>query len=315
MTEHVTNAPPLPDLTGRHAIVTGASSGLGLVCARELAGAGAEVTLAVRDPGRGGQALEIIREAHPGARLSVELLDLADQASVHAFATRWRAGHPDGWDLLVNNAGVMAIPRLETADGFETQLATNHLGHFALTGLLLDAARPRARVVSVASGAHWFGRLDRADLMGGRRYQPWSAYAQSKLANLLFTAELQRRLAKADWTVLAMAAHPGYAATNLQSTAPKLRGARWEERAMGAANRVLAQSADMGAQPLLAAATAPGLAGDSYLGPGGLLEMRGRPRLVRRSSTARDQDSAAWLWAESARLTGVAYPLADWARR
>lgn len=306
---------PLPDLTGRRAIVTGASSGLGLVTVRDLAGAGAEVTLAVRDAGRGDRAAEEILRRHPGARLSVAVLDLAEQASVRAFAAAWRDQHPDGWDLLVNNAGVMAIPRMETADGFETQLATNHLGHFALTGLVLDAARPQARVVSVASGAHWFGRLDRQDLMGRRRYQPWTAYAQSKLANLLFTAELQRRLAAAEWSILATVAHPGYAATNLQSASPRLRGARWEERAMAAANRVLAQSADMGAQPVLAAATVPGLAGDTYVGPGGLLEMRGRPRVVRRSSAARDPEAAAWLWEESVRLTGVDYPFGDWPPR
>jgi NAD(P)-dependent dehydrogenase (short-subunit alcohol dehydrogenase family) len=309
------DSPSLPDLTGRDAIVTGASSGLGLVTARDLAGAGADVTLAVRDSGRGERAVEEILRCHPDARLSVAVLDLAEQASVRAFADAWRGQHPGGWDLLVNNAGVMAIPRLETADGFETQLATNHLGHFALTGLLLDAARPQARVVSVASGAHWFGRLDRQDLMGRRRYQPWTAYAQSKLANLLFTAELQRRLAAAEWSVLAMVAHPGYASTNLQSVSPRLRGARWEERVMAAANRVVAQSADMGAQPVLAAATAPGLAGDTYVGPGGLLEMRGRPRVVRRSSAARDPEAAAWLWEESVRLTGVDYPFGEWLRR
>jgi NAD(P)-dependent dehydrogenase (short-subunit alcohol dehydrogenase family) len=306
---------PLPDLTGRTAIVTGASSGLGLAVARDLAGAGAEVTLAVRSAERGDAAARGILAQHPGARLSVGLVDLAQLASVRAFARSWPADHPDGWDILVNNAGIMAIPRQETVDGFEAQLATNHLGHFALTGLLLDRARPAARVVSVASGAHWFGRLDRDDLMGERRYQPWLAYSQSKLANLLFTSELQRRLTSAGWSVQAVAAHPGYAATNLQSVAPRLRGATWEERVMDVANRVIAQSAEAGALPLLAAAAAPGVSGDDYVGPGGLLVMRGRPRLVRRSAAARDPEAAAWLWDESVRLTGVDYPFGEWTAR
>ena len=186
----------LPDLSGRTALVTGANSGLGFHTARALAAHGADVTLAVRNVDKGSQARDLIRAATPDARVSVEALDLASLASIRAFADQWSAAHPDGLDLLINNAGVMATPRRTTPDGFELQFGTNHLGHFALTGLLLPAlvARPRSRVVTVSSGAHRFGRMDFDDLMGHRRYLRWRAYGQSKLANLLFTAELQRRL-------------------------------------------------------------------------------------------------------------------------
>jgi NAD(P)-dependent dehydrogenase (short-subunit alcohol dehydrogenase family) len=222
----------LLDLAGRRVVVTGANSGLGFETARALAQHGAEVTLAVRSVAKGEDAAERIRSVAPSAALAVAELDLADLASVRAFVKRWTEDHPDGLHLLVNNAGVMAIPRRETADGFEMQLGTNHLGHFALTGLLLDslAAVPGARVVTVSSAAHRFGRMDFGDLMGVRRYNAWLAYGQSKLANLLFTSELQRRLERAGLPVTALAAHPGYAATNLQGVAPSMRGSSLEER-------------------------------------------------------------------------------------
>ena len=304
-------ADDLPDLTGRTAVVTGANSGIGFHAARELAAHGASVTLAVRDHARGDAAVAAILAQHPGSDVSRGDLDLADLASVRAFAADWSAAHPEGLDLLVNNAGVMAIPRRLTADGFEMQFGTNHLGHFALTGLLLPAlvARPRSRVVTVSSGAHRFGRMDFDDLMGERRYHPWRAYGQSKLANLLFTSELQRRLDASGVPVLAVAAHPGYAATNLQSVGPSMSGRGWLLQPMEAANRVLAQSAEMGALPTLFAATAPGLPGGSYVGPDGFLEQRGHPRLVGRSAAARDRVSARRLWDVSQALTGVAYPL------
>lgn len=301
----------IPDLSGRTAIVTGANSGIGLPTALELAAHGASVTLAVRDPNRGEAARADILRRVPAADVSVGLLDLASLASVRSFAADWSTDHPEGLDLLVNNAGVMAIPRRLSADGYEMQFATNHLGHFALTGLLLPAlvARPRSRVVTVSSGVHWMGRMSFDDLMGERRYQPWRAYAQSKLANLLFTTELQRRLSLNALTTIALAAHPGYSNTNLQAAGPRMSGRSWMLGPMDVANRFLAQSAEMGALPTLFAATAPGLPGDTYVGPDGFMEQRGHPRIVGRAKAARDSASARRLWAESERLTGVTYPL------
>jgi NAD(P)-dependent dehydrogenase (short-subunit alcohol dehydrogenase family) len=304
-------ASDMPDLTGRNAIVTGANSGIGFHAARELAAHGAAVTLAVRNPDKGRQALAWILADSPGATASVESLDLADLGSIREFADRWSHAHDEGLDLLINNAGVMAIPRRTTADGFEMQFGTNHLGHFALTGLLLPAlvARPRSRVVTVSSGAHRFGRMDFDDLMGERRYHAWRAYGQSKLSNLLFTAELQRRLDANAVPTLALAAHPGYAATNLQAVGPQMSGRGWLARPMELANRVLAQPAEMGALPTLFAATVPGLPGNSYVGPDGFMEQRGHPRLVDRSNAAKSGPDAERLWAVSEDLTGVRYPL------
>ena len=297
----------IPDLTGRTAIVTGANSGIGFHTARALAQHGAEVTLAVRSLDRGEEAATRIRAVAPTAAVQVRPLDLASLASVEAFADAWVTEHPDGLDLLVNNAGVMAIPRRLTPDGFEMQFGTNHLGHFALTGRLLGSltARPGARVVSVSSGAHRFGRMDFADLMGEQHYSPWRAYGQSKLANLLFIGELQRRLERDRVPVKAMAAHPGFADTNLQQAGPAMRGSTRGARLMALSNRLLAQPADMGALPTLFAATFPGLPGDAYAGPGGLLEQRGYPRLVDRSKAARSLPDAERLWSVSEELTGV----------
>ena len=304
-------AADMPDLTGRTAIVTGANSGIGLVTARELAAHGAAVTLAVRDDGRGQAAAAMIRATSPGATVEVAQLDLADQASVHAFARKWSVDHPDGLDLLINNAGVMAIPRRLTVDGFEMQLATNHLGHFALTGLLLPAlvARPRSRVVTVSSGAHRMGRVNLDDLMGERGYGAWRAYGQSKLANLLFTSELQHRLDLNAVPSIAVAAHPGYTATNLQSVGLTMRGREWLNGPVGWLNGIVGQTPEMGALPTLFAATFPSLPGDSYVGPDGRGEMRGHPVLVERSAAARDPRTAEQLWIASEELTGVHYPL------
>jgi NAD(P)-dependent dehydrogenase (short-subunit alcohol dehydrogenase family) len=304
-------AADLPDLTGRTAVVTGANSGIGLQAAQALAAHGASVTLAVRDAGKGEQARSAILSSDPDADVSVEPLDLADLASVRAFAERWSAANPGGLDLLVNNAGVMAIPRRETADGFEMQFGTNHLGHFALTGLLLPAlvARPRSRVVTVSSGAHRFGRMNFDDLMGTRHYQPWRAYGQSKLSNLLFTAELQRRLDLNAVPTLALAAHPGTAATNLQAAGPRMSGREWLVGPTEFVTRALGQTAAMGALPTLFAATVPGLPGNSYVGPDGFLEQRGHPRLVGRSRAAMSGPDAERLWRVSEDLTGVRYPL------
>lgn len=301
-------AEDIPDLTGRTAVVTGANSGIGLVTAEELARHGAAVTLAVRDPDRGRSAADQIRSRAPESSVEVSICDLADLDSVRAFADSWRSGHPDGLDLLINNAGIMAIPRRESADGFEMQLATNHLGHFALTGLLFDVLRSDARVVTVSSQAHRMGRMDFDDMMGRERYSPWRAYGQSKLANLLFAGELQRRISERGLPQISVAAHPGYAATNLQAVGPTMSGSRLQGALVSFATRVLAQSPQMGALPTLYAATGTGVVGGDYVGPGGFAEQRGHPKVVGMSAAARDLPAAARLWEISEDLTDVRYP-------
>jgi NAD(P)-dependent dehydrogenase (short-subunit alcohol dehydrogenase family) len=286
-------AADLGDLGGRTAVVTGANSGIGLVSARELARVGAHVVLAVRDEVRGQTAAASITGS-----AEVRRLDLADLASVRAFAEAW-----DGdLDVLINNAGVMAIPERRTVEGFEMQFATNHLGHFALTNLLLPYIT--GRVVTVSSSAHRMGRIVIEDLHWERRcYRPWAAYGQSKLANLLFTLELQRRLTAAGSSVRSYAAHPGYAATNLQSHT----GNPISSLMMTVANRVVAQSDAQGALPTLFAATQD-LPGGSYVGPHGFRETRGHPTLVGRSAAATDLDTAAALWTASEELTATTFP-------
>jgi NAD(P)-dependent dehydrogenase (short-subunit alcohol dehydrogenase family) len=288
-------AATLPRLDGRTIVVSGATSGLGRVAARELGRAGAHVVLAVRDTAAG----ERVAAAMPGST-EVRPLDLADLSSVRAFAQAWRGA----LDVLVNNAGVMAVPERRTKDGFELQIGTNHLGPFALTNLLLPHIGDR--VVTVASGAHRMGRIRFDDLNWERgRYLRWPAYGQSKLANLLFTLELQRRLTAAGSGVRAVAAHPGWAATNLQRrTENALQNA-----AMAVANRVWAQSDEMGALPTLYAATQD-VPGGAYVGPDGFAEQRGYPRLVGRSAAASDAAAARRLWELSEELTGVSFPLA-----
>ncbi|HYP48648.1 MAG TPA: oxidoreductase [Thermoleophilaceae bacterium] len=298
-------ASDMPDLSGRRAVVTGANSGLGLVTARELARRGAAVVLACRNVAKGEAALAEVRAAAPGAELELASLDLGDLASVRSFAEWHSAAHPDGLDILVNNAGVMAPPRGTTADGFERQLGTNHLGHFALTGMLLEGllARNGARVVTVSSSAHKMGRMHFDDLQGERGYSRWGRYGQSKLANLLFCLELDRRARAARTSLISVAAHPGYAATNLQLAGPPAH----EALVMRLSNAVVAQSAEMGALPSLYAATAPGLAGGSYVGPDGIAEARGHPKLVKPNGRARDAEAARRLWEVSEELTGVRF--------
>ena len=304
----------IPDQSGRLALVTGANSGLGLATSRELARAGARVVMACRDPDRGADALAAVLSAVPGASVELASLDLASLASVSELAGRMLAEHPS-IDLLINNAGVMATPRRLTEDGFELQLGTNHLGHFALTGRLLPALLrgEGTRVVTVSSGAHRGGRINFDDLVGERRYFRWAAYGQSKLANLLFAYELERR-AEADGAPLAsMAAHPGYAATDLQSSGPGIGGglfAAANTAAMAVANRLIAQSADDGALPSLYAATFPGLPGGSFVGPDGPFEARGAPRVVGSSPASKDASTAKRLWEVSEELTGVSFDFA-----
>jgi NAD(P)-dependent dehydrogenase (short-subunit alcohol dehydrogenase family) len=297
----------IPDLTGRTAVVTGANSGIGFRTAVELARRGAEVTLAARDRERGATALGRLRAEVPDAAAALAALDLAGLDSVRAFAEAYQ---PDGLDLLVNNAGVMAVPLRLTPDGFESQFGTNHLGHFALTGLLLPRllARPGARVVTVTSSVHRRGSLDFGNLDAERGYRKWPAYAQSKLANLLFTFELQRRADAAGADLAAVAAHPGYATTNLQIAGPRLAGSRVNEAGARLLNRVLGQSAAGGALPLLRAATDPAVRGGEVFGPGGFQQMRGAPVQVPVSRRARDRELAERLWTVSEEKTGVRYP-------
>jgi NAD(P)-dependent dehydrogenase (short-subunit alcohol dehydrogenase family) len=280
-------AADLPDLSGRNAVVTGASSGIGLAAARELARAGARVVLAVRDTEKGRRVAADL----PGDT-EVRPLDLASLASVRAFAAGWTGA----LDILVNNAGIMAVPEGRTADGFELQIGTNHLGPFLLTGLLLPAITDR--VVTVASQLHRQGRLDLADLNWEHRgYNKHGAYSASKLANVLFTLELQRRLTEAGSQVRAVTAHPGVASTNLGN----------QDRASRAINRYLGwlfNDALQGALPTLYAATQD-VPGGSYIGPGGLGHLRGYPEIQQPSKVARDPAAARLLWDLSARLTSA----------
>jgi NAD(P)-dependent dehydrogenase (short-subunit alcohol dehydrogenase family) len=301
-------AADIADQTGRTALVTGANSGLGLATARELARAGAHVVMASRSAGKGDAAAARIRESVAGASLEVVVLDLADLASVREFATSAGAAQAR-IDLLINNAGIMAAPRRLTRDGFESQFGTNHLGHFALTGLLLPALlrAPAPRVVTVSSQLHRRGTMRFDDLMGEREYNRWGAYGQSKLANLMFCFELQRRATEAGSPLRSLAAHPGYAATNLQFAVSD----RFYEKAFGwIGNRLIAQSADMGALPTLYAATVPDLPGGTYVGPGGRGEQRGYPKVVTAARKAYDEGDWRRLWEVSEELTGVRYEFA-----
>ncbi|MDT7547354.1 MAG: hypothetical protein QOE99_3464 [Actinomycetota bacterium] len=293
----------IPDQSGRTALVTGANSGLGLHTSIALARKGARVLLACRNPSKADEALARVQDEAPGARAELVALDLASLQSVRAAAADV-SGRTPRLDVLYDNAGVMAIPRAQTADGFEMQLGTNHLGHFALTGLvmplLLAASDPR--VVVVSSDAHKIGRMRFDDLQAEKSYGRWSAYGQSKLANLLFTRELNRR---AGGRLKAVAAHPGYAATNLQSN----YGNPVVDLFMRIGNRVLAQSDEAGAWPQLYAGTMPDVSGGEYFGPSGVFGLRGTPDRDTPTKAAQDDASARRLWDVSEELTGVSYPL------
>lgn len=300
----------IPSQQGRTVIVTGANSGLGYFTTLELARAGASVTMAVRSVAKGESARKDILAVVPDASLSVVELDVASLSSVHSFAADWQKKNTEGLDLLINNAGVMAIPRRTTVDGFEMQFGTNHLGHFALTGQLSPSLikRPGSRVVNVSSTAHRAGKMDWDDLMGEKNYSPWRRYGQSKLANLLFTSELNSRLAAAGLEVKAMAAHPGYAATNLASVAPDMKGTRadgLERRLMDWGARTIAQPAEWGALPTLYAATVADLPGNSFIGPDGFGGQTGYPKIAQRNKRAHNTEDARRLWSVSEELTGV----------
>jgi NAD(P)-dependent dehydrogenase (short-subunit alcohol dehydrogenase family) len=301
-------ASDIPDQNGRTVLITGANSGLGLRSAEALAAAGARVLLACRNPEKAAVALDAVKQVASGAPPEVVSLDLADLDSVHACAKQVLAD-VDRLDVLMNNAGVMAIPLRRTVQGFEAQLGTNHLGHFALTGLLLPALlrADAGRVVNTSSQMHRIGSMRWDDLQWDRRYMKWPAYGQSKLANLLFTFELDRRAKLAGTSVVSVAAHPGYAATHLQAVGPEMSGSSIMSRVMDAANRVIAQPDTMGALPQLFGATSRTVRGGEYFGPDGPFESRGHPTTVKPSGAASDTTSAERLWNKSEQLTGVTF--------
>ena len=289
----------IPDLTGNVALVTGANSGIGFETALELAKKGAAVVMACRNLEKANTAAEQIRQANPPGTIAVMELDLGNLDSVKAFAAAFQAKF-DRLDLLINNAGIMVPPYGTTAQGFETQIGVNHLGHFALTGLLLDALlrTPKSRVVTVSSGAHRFGQMDFDDLHWEQKaYKPNPAYGQSKLANLLFTYELQRKLAATGRETIAVAAHPGWTETNLQRHSGLARFL----------NPFFAQSQPMGALPTLMAAVDPAVNGGDYFGPAGFMEMRGYPKKVESNDRSHNLADAQKLWEISEELTGVRF--------
>ena len=300
----------IPDQTGRTVLVTGGNSGLGFHTCRILAAKGARVLLASRSAQRGDQARTEIIQGLPDAQLEVTALDLADLDSVRRCAENLNS-NLDRLDILVNNAGVMAIPQQETAQGFERQIGVNHLGHFALTGALLPLllATPASRIVNVSSMAHRNGRMNFSDLHSRQKYSRFGAYAQSKLANLLFTLELHRRLESIAAPTICASAHPGWAATRLQYASPSETGSRLELVVMRTLNAIFAQSAEQGALPQLYAATSPVVKGGDYIGPDGWMEMRGYPQKVTAKEHAYDAESARELWRISVETTGEEFKL------
>jgi len=300
MSKHNWTAEQLGDQTGRVAVVTGSNSGIGFETARALAAKGATVIMACRNLDKANPKAEEIRAAHPGFNVEVMQLDLSNLDSVRQFAEAFRAKH-SRLDLLINNAGIMVPPYGKTAQGFETQFGVNHLGHFALTGSLLDLIvnTPGARIVTVSSIAHYLGNIQFSDLNWEKGYKPQPAYGQSKLANLLFTYELQRRLAAAGKDTLAVAAHPGWTETNLQEHA----------KAVKFLNRFLAQEPLMGALPTLYAATQSDVNGAEYYGPSGFMEMNGPPKRVKSNRRSHDRNIAERLWNVSEDLTGVHFQI------
>jgi NAD(P)-dependent dehydrogenase (short-subunit alcohol dehydrogenase family) len=301
------NEQAIPDQTGRVAVITGANSGTGFEAARLLVRHGATVVLGCRNPEKGKAALAALLAETPGGKVELEFLDLGSLASIRSAAEAIQARHAHV-DLLLNNAGVMVPPYGKTADGFETQFGTNHLGHFAFTGLLLERllATPAARIVTMSSLAHKQGRIRFDDLQFERGYRAWAAYGQSKLANLMFTYELQRRLELAHADTLALAAHPGWARTNLQQYATR-KG--WVKGLFAGLGALLSQTAAQGALPLVRAAVDPAARGGEYYGPSGCLEAKGTPIRVRSNARSHEAAILQRLWRVSEELTGVGYPL------
>jgi NAD(P)-dependent dehydrogenase (short-subunit alcohol dehydrogenase family) len=295
------------DQTGTVAVVTGANSGIGELAAMELARRGAHVVMGCRTASKGEAAMDRIRASvGPEAKLELGSLDLADLDSVRSFCN---ALQHERIDLLINNAGVMALPLSRTAQGFEMQFGTNHLGHFALTGLLFDRLEAAAspRIVNVSSQAHRLGKMRWHDLQWTSGYQRWLAYGQSKLANLLFTFEADRRLRARDARMASVACHPGYSNTHLQLAGAEMEGSAVKKLGMSLANAVLAQPPEMGVLPTLYAATHPDVASGDYIGPSGIGELRGTPRPVGSNARSRDPEAGRRLWEVSEELTGVSF--------
>ena len=301
----------VPELSGRTVVITGANSGIGLEAARMFSERGAEVVLACRSEAKAHSAMDSIAQSVPDSEVAFIPLDLASLGSVHEFSQRFLESH-GRLDVLVNNAGVMALPRRSTEDGFEMQFGTNHLGHFALTGLLAGRLleTPGSRVVNVSSFMHKYGRMRFSDLNWERAYNKWAAYGMSKLANLLFTHELDRRLKQSGASTISVACHPGWASTNLISEGPRMSDAKVMGVLSGWANATFAQSAVDGALPTLFASVEP-LEGGEFVGPDGFRTWRGTPVVQQPRRAARDHAAAAKLWEASESMTGVRFELRD----
>lgn len=298
----------IPDQRGRVILITGANSGLGLCSAQALAHAGARVILACRNQEKAAKALVSVKDSATGPAPELIPLDLADLDSVHLCA-KTLAERVDHLDVVMNNAGIMAIPQTQTAQGFEAQFGTNHLGHFALDGLLLPLllAAQAPRVVTTSSFMHRIGSMHWDDLNSERGYRKWFAYGQSKLANLLFAYELDRLSRQNGAALISVAAHPGYASTHLQAVGPEMAGSKISARVMSIGNAIAAQPAFGGALPQLYGATMPDVEGGDFYGPGALFEMRGSPKKVKATSAATDRSSAQRLWEVSEQMTDVTY--------
>lgn len=296
----------IPDQSGRIVIVTGANSGLGYETSLALARKNATVIMACRNMEKGQKAHDDILKLEPGAKLDLMQLDLASQESVKSFAAAFLSKY-NRLDLLINNAGVMAIPRRETPEGFEIQFGTNHLGHFTLTSLLIETIlkTPKSRIVNISSTAHAMGTMTFDDLQRKKNYERWAVYGQSKLANLLFTFELQRRLMAVGSETIAVAAHPGYSATNLQHVTANASDTLIDRLMISIGNGVIAQSQEIGVLSQLMAATAPDVKGGEFYGPDGFMQMRGYPSVVKARDKAYNAVDAARLWEVSVELTGV----------
>lgn len=290
----------IPEMQGKTVIITGANSGIGYEAVRALAAKNAAVVMACRSLDKGQVALEKIKSEIPQADLQLLALNLAELSSVRKFAQEFLAMH-DRLDVLINNAGIMAVPYGKTADGFEMHFGTNHLGHFLLTGLLFELLKrtPNSRVVTVSSFAHYGGRINFENLNGEKSYQKWRAYSQSKLSNVLFAYELQRRVSVNGDHPISVVVHPGYSATNLQHTS-------WFFNFI---NPIMAQSQEMGALPTLFAATSPQIHGGEYVGPDGFMELRGHPHITKSSQASYDEETARKLWEVSEKLTGMEFKI------
>lgn len=301
-------ADDMPELEGKTVVVTGANSGLGFEASKKFADKKAKVVMACRSIERGKDAKNQIEEEQPEADIEVRKLDLASLESIKDFAEEFKANN-EALDILCNNAGIMAIPREETEDGFEKQFGVNHLGHFALTAHLMPVLEnaEEARIINQSSGLHENGDINFDDIMHEESYSPQGAYADSKLANVLFTYELDRRLS--DTGIKTLACHPGYAATNLQSRGPEKEGSTIKKYVMKAANKLLAQSAEIGALPMLYAATSPEAESGDYIGPDGFMNMRGLPVEQKSSEKSYDEEKARKLWDISEELTGVEFDI------